>query len=175
MHKRLIMKNIFLLLITFTVLLQAQTLRPKTGCILAQVGNVEAYWINKEFKGVFSSVNYHPVAKEGINFKEILVGSSLEIEANSIATKISAKILNIQADKRIKTKPRTGTIDIELTINHIKKTITLIYSYHKEVMKALGVIHLADFRIEANKNNAEIEIGFTMHIKAILCAIAHKK
>jgi len=159
------MKKRMLLLLTLFTLSHAG------GCLLVQSGNLNVTW--KAYKtlakvgvgGSFTSVEYVPIAKEGENFRALLVGSTVSIDATQVdtgnpardktlvkmffkqlvSTTIDGKIVAIQADKHIKGKPYTGVLDIELSFNAKKMTIPMRYTYEKEQFHAQGTIDLFDF------------------------------
>ena len=141
------------------------------GCLLTQSNDMNVSW--KAYKtfaklgvgGQFTSVKYTPNAKEGKNFKELLVGSSVEIDITKVNTKnptrdktlvdmffkklkgktIQGKVTAIYPNKREKGKPYTGKLDISITMNEKTLTIPMSYHYDKEHFNAKGVIDLFDF------------------------------
>ncbi len=158
-------------LVAIATLANAELVAPKEGCILSQQGQVVVSW--KAYKtpskigvgGVFDKVKYHAIKPEGKNFKEILVGSSVDINTSSVNSKnegrdaklvnsffkllgdekITAKIVDITSNKRVAKEPRTGTVTVEVTMNGITKKVPMKYSYDKEIMKSEGVIDILDF------------------------------
>jgi len=182
----------------------------KSGCVLAQKGKVTVAW--KAYKtaskigvgGVFDKVDYTPVAKEGKNFRSILVGSSVKIDTSSVNSKnegrdvklvkfffeqmtgnIDAKITDIKADKKIKGKPRTGVVTLDVTMNGVKKSVPMKYSFADAVFSAKGVIDILDFSahkalssinkacfdLHKGKTWSDVTIAFTTNIEAILCNV----
>ncbi|MEA3418285.1 MAG: YceI family protein [Campylobacterota bacterium] len=159
------MKKILLALIVL------YTIGNAGGCLLTQPKEMNVDW--KSYKtlgkigvgGKFTAVNYTPVALEGKNFRELLVGSKVSIDTSKIDTgnperdktlvtfffnkmtggKIDAVIKDIKADERIKGKPRTGTVSVMITMNEKSLVIPMKYHYDKEHFKAEGTIDLADF------------------------------
>jgi len=108
------MKKLLILLLTLTSLYSS-------GCILAQQGEVKVSLKDIDFK----NVTYKAVAKEGKNFKDILVGSL--ISAKSKSNSLTATITDIKANKRVKKEPRTGTITMAITLNdkfHLSTNMT---------------------------------------------------
>ena len=194
------------LLSAFTATLQAD---PKTGCVLAQKGDVTAAWMAYKtplkvgVSGIFDNVKYKSVAKEGKNFREILVGSSVAIDTKSVnsknaprdaklvkfffnsmnSQKISAKIVDIKADERVKNKPRTGIVTLDITMNGVKKRVPMKYNFKDSVFSAKGVIDILDFSaqpalsainkacysLHQGKTWSDVTIAFTTHIEALLC------
>lgn len=144
----------------------------KTGCVLAQSGDVEVSWIGYKTPkkvgvgGVFDKVAYTPATKEGENFRTILVGSSVIIDSSSVNSKhadrdaklakfffgmmkdknINAKIVDIKADKKVKDAPRTGVVDVEIEMNGVKKVVPMTYSFADEIFEAKGNIDILDFQ-----------------------------
>jgi hypothetical protein len=201
-------KTIFTLFTLFT-------LSHAGGCVLVQSGDMNVTW--KAYKtlakvgvgGVFTSVKYTPIAKEGANFRELLVGSTVSIDATQIdtgnptrddtlvkmffkqlkSTTIEGKIVAMKADKRVKGKPYTGVLDVELTFNSKTLTIPMKYTYVKEYFSAEGTLDLFDFAandaltsinkscydLHKGKTWNDVSIGFTTNIKATLCKVDLKK
>ena len=201
------MKKIVLLMIMALALIASE----KSGCVLAQKGKVEVDW--KAYKtaskigvgGVFDSVKYTPFAKEGKNFRSILVGSSVKIDTSSVNSKnsgrdvklvtfffekmsdknIDAKIIDIKADPKLKGKPRTGIVTLDITMNGVKNTVPMKYSFSDGVFNAKGVIDIFDFSasdalksinkacyaLHKGKTWSDVSIGFTTKIEAILCNV----
>jgi polyisoprenoid-binding protein YceI len=165
------MKKLLFIFLSMGSLLFSQVTAPKSGCILSQEGDVKVSW--KAFKtpskigvgGVFKSVVYKSIASEGKNFKEILVGSSVEIDTKSVDSKnkdrdlklvnsffslmkdekIIAKIVDMTSNKRVKKEPRTGILSVEISMNGVTKSVPLSYVYNNGVMKATGYIDILDF------------------------------
>ena len=185
------------------------------GCLLVQDNTMNVRWDAYKtdsritVHGKFTDVQYTPKALEGKNFKELLVGSKVSIDSSKIDTaiisrddtivkfffnklstgKIEGIITDIIADERIKDKPRTGTIFVEITFNGKSKTIPMNYNYYKEDFSATGSINLADFSaLEAlasidkschdlykGKIWGDVTIKFNTTIKATLCDTDIKK
>ncbi len=141
------------------------------GCLLVQDNTMNVRW--DAFKtdsritvnGKFTDVKYTPNALEGKNFRELLVGSKVEIDSSKIDTAIVSRddtivdfffkklstgtiegtITDIKADEHVKGKPRTGTVTVDITLNGKTKSIVMNYNYYKEDFSATGTIELADF------------------------------
>jgi len=203
------MKKITLAFLIMFGLVTSAVASQKSGCILAQKGKIVVAWMayktpaKKGVSGVFDNAKYTPIAKDGKNFREILVGSKLSIDTSSVnsknkgrdaklvkfffekmsSKKIEAKIVNIKADKKVKGKPRTGVVTLEITMNNITKKVPMTYSFSNSVFSAKGTIDIFDF--SANKalisiNKAcfdlhqgktwnDVTIAFTTRIEAVLC------
>ncbi len=164
-------KSLVALLMAFSLLSNANA-SEKTGCVLAQSGDVEVSWIGYKTPkkvgvgGVFDKVAYTPATKEGENFRTILVGSSVVIDSSSVNSKhadrdaklakfffgmmkdknINAKIVDIKADKKVKDAPRTGVVDVEIEMNGVKKVVPMTYSFADEIFEAKGSIDILDFQ-----------------------------
>jgi polyisoprenoid-binding protein YceI len=184
--KGYIMNKIIFSLLTFSALSYAG------GCVLTQSDNIKVTW--KAYKtlaklgvaGEFTAVNYTPHKKEGKNFKELLVGSTVSIDISKIDTKnegrdktlvesffsklsgksIEGEIVSIKANKREKGKPYTGTLDLNISMNETSLLIPMNYIYEKENFKAEGIIDLFDFKAESalssiNKSCYELHKGKT--------------
>ena len=156
----------------FTLLFAAtSTLYAKSGCVLVQDGDLAVTW--KAFKtpdkigvsGKLPAVVYTPAAKEGPNFKTLLVGSTVTIDTTHVDSgnaprdaklvkffftkmseaKITGKITDIQANPRKKGEPYTGTLSVSLTMNGKTVPAQMKYSYENGTFSAHGTIELADF------------------------------
>jgi len=209
------MKRLFIAMTVFALSMSAESTATKGGCILSQKGSIAVGWeafktpAKKGVSGVFDTIKYSPIKNEGKNFKEILVGSTIDIDTNSIDSKnkgrdaklvakffklfsseqIRAKVTDIKATSKQGTKPKTGTIFVDITMNGITKNVPMSYSYDKGVMQAKGYIDLFDFQAQkalASINQAcfdkhqgktwnDVAINFTMPISADLCNTQIKK
>ena len=166
------MKKLFLASLLLSTALFAEQATLKTGCVLSQEGAVVVGW--KAYKtpaklgvgGLFDDITYKAAKKEGKNFKEILIGSSVLINTNSVnshnegrdkklvasffkllgSKTIDAKILDIKQTSEKKERPRKGVITTSITMNGISKDIPMTYTYDKGTMKAEGFIDLFDFQ-----------------------------
>jgi polyisoprenoid-binding protein YceI len=180
------MKNILFSLITVATLSHAG------GCVLTQSDDMNVTW--KAYKtlaklgvaGAFTDVNYKPNAKEGKNFKELLIGSTVSIDLTKIDTKneardktlvtnffsqlkgkiIEGKIVTIEAGKREKGKPYFGVINVNVTMNGKTLLIPMKYHFEKEHFQAVGTIDLFDFGANSalssiNKSCFELHKGKT--------------
>ena len=79
------MKQILLLLVFLSIISHAQEKAPKMGCILSQKGEVTFNWSEYTdekyaLEGSSKTVKYTAIKKEGSNFKEILVGSTIQAD-----------------------------------------------------------------------------------------------
>lgn len=166
------MKKILILLaVLFSFTYASQPVPKATGCILVQPGDVNVTW--KAYKtlgklgvgGKFTSVKYTPASKEGKNFRELFVGSTVEIDVSKIDTgnpsrdetlvkdffsmlkgkMIEGKIVDIKSDKHVRGKPRTGVMDAKITMNGKTLTIPMRFHYHKGLLDVTGTIDLLDF------------------------------
>ncbi|PHS57797.1 MAG: hypothetical protein COB17_04900 [Sulfurimonas sp.] len=165
------MKKVLLGIIISLMVVSGLVADEKSGCVLSQKGKIDVSW--KAYKtaskigvsGVFNKVTYTPVAKNGKNFREILVGSSVSIDTSSVNSKnksrdfklvsfffqkmstknINAKIIDIKADKKIKNQPRTGVVTLDVTMNGITKSLPMKYTYSNAIFEAKGVIDILDF------------------------------
>jgi hypothetical protein len=181
------------------------------SCILSQDGDVSVSW--KAYKtpakagvgGMFDSVKYTAVAPKGNNFREILVGSSVVIDTSSVNSKnsgrdvklvkfffekmstknITAKIVDIKSDKRMRGKPKTGVMSVAVTMNGVTKNVPMKYSFNKGDLSATGNIDLIDFSaskalssineacfdLHQGKTWSDVTIGFKTNIKFELCNV----
>lgn len=136
---------------------------PKTGCILAQQGEVKVAWEdNNNLSGEFKNVIYNPIKVEGPNFRTILVGSKIVL--NTKPSKTILEIVSITADKRIKGQPRTGDITMKIQ-NDSKQEFNMKYSFANNLMEANGNVNFLDYK----------NISFKINISAILCAAPKSK
>ncbi len=181
-----------------------------TGCVLVQPNTMNVNW--KAYKtlgkigvgGKFTSVTYTPHALEGKNFKELLVGSKVNIDLSKIDTgnpgrdetlvksffsvlkgkAITAEIVDIKkTDKHEKGKPRTGNLDVKITMNEKTLTIPMKYIYTDGKFNANGTIDLLDFAagnalssinkscydLHKGKTWSDVSIGFSTTVEATLC------
>jgi len=209
------MKKILLSLITLISLSYA-TQPAATGCVLVQPSNMNITW--KAYKtlgklgvgGKFTAVKYTPAALEGKNFKELFVGSKVSIDVSKIDTgnpgrdetlvkdffslfkgkMIEGEITKIKkTDKHVKGKPRTGNIDVKITMNEKTLTIPMTYVYSEGKFDAKGTIDLFDFAandaltsinkscfdLHKGKTWSDVSIGFSTTIEATLCNVKIKK
>ena len=154
------MKQILtLLLIASTLLFSAET-KPKAGCILSQDGKVTINWLKTDNnQGNFEKVDFIPILKEGINFREIFVGSKIKI--NSATKPITLEITNISSNPRIKPNPRTGIISFTVLEDDINQKINMNYIYDKNIMNIKSKVNIYDFNM----------LNIKIKIKAILCNV----
>ncbi len=141
------MEKIFTILLLISLSLFGSSHKAQS-CELSQVGDVSLFL---EGHGRFAKTNYTPVQKSGKNFKAIFVGSTINIEG------IKITILDIQADKRIKGKPRTGKLLVHMHTDRTDEEISMKYTYSK------GDFNAAGFTKQGN------EISFALKIEALLC------
>ena len=205
------MKKIILAIVIALGLTSSVSAAQKSGCVLAQKGEVTAAWMAYKtaskigVSGTFDKVDYKAVAKEGKNFREILVGSSVSIDTSSVNSKntgrdvklvkfffeqmnsntITAKITDIKADKKLKGKPRTGVVTLNVTMNGVTKSVPMKYSFADSVFSAKGTIDIFDFSaskalssinkacfdLHKGKTWNDVTIAFTTNIEAILCNV----
>jgi polyisoprenoid-binding protein YceI len=187
-----------------------------TGCVLVQPNNINVSW--KAYKtlgkipvsGKFTAVKYVPHALEGKNFKELFVDSKVSIDISKIDTgnpsrdetllksffsllkgkTIEGHIVSIKkTDKHEKGKPRTGTLDVKLTLNEKTLIIPMQYIYNNGKFDALGTIDLLDFAakdaltsinencydLHQGKTWNDVTIGFSTTVEATLCNVKTKK
>jgi len=168
------MKKILLALIFLMLSLHATSKPPKMGCILAQQGEVKLHWTIYGDKKLAdeansTSVTFLPIQKEGKNFREILVGSS--IKADYQDKTLLAKFLHIQSKKRIAKGPRQGIILFNITLNTVNKDVPMIYFYQTGAMNIKGYINLKDFNL--SKKDMYVELMFDLHINSLVCAVSH--
>lgn len=202
--------------ILFSLLVLFSISHAQTCCVLVQPSDMNVTW--KAYKtlgkigvgGQFTAVKYTPAALEGKNFKELFIGSKVSIDTTQITTgnvprdetlvkmffqklkptTIDAKITNIKkTDKHTKGKPRTGMIDVEITMNGQTLTIPMQYRYSEGHFQATGTIDLFDFAasdalasinkgcydLHEGKTWSDVAIGFSTTIKTTLCDVKIKK
>jgi hypothetical protein len=133
------MKKIILAIVMVLGFISSVSASSKSGCVLAQKGKITVAWTAYKtaskigVSGTFDKVDYKAVAKDGKNFREILVGSSVNIDTSSVNSKntgrdvklvkfffkqmdsntMNAKITDIKADKKLKDKARTGVVTLD--------------------------------------------------------------
>ncbi|WP_295418090.1 YceI family protein [Sulfurovum sp.] len=186
------------------------------GCTLVQPSDMNVTW--KAYKtlgklgvgGQFTAVKYTAHQLEGKNFRELFVGSKVSIDISKINTgnpardetlvknffgklkdkTIEAKIVDIKkTDKHVKGKPRTGTVNVEITMNEKTLIVPMKYHYSQEHFQATGTIDLFDFGasdalasinkscydLHKGKTWNDVTIGFSTTVKATLCNVEIKK
>lgn len=166
------MKQILLLLVFLSIISHAQEKAPKMGCILSQKGEVSFNWseYTDEKYAIESSsktVKYTAIKKEGSNFKNILVGSTIETDFKG--KKLLAKITHIQSKKRIERGPRHGVIEMNISVNNITKTMPFVYFYEAGDLLIKRNINLKEFNLSSKKMYAELR--FEIHIYSVVCAV----
>ena len=165
------MKKVILVIVMVLGLTSSVSASSKSGCVLAQKGKVTVAWTAYKtaskigVSGTFDKVDYKRVVKSGKNFREILVGSSVNIDTSSVNSKntgrdvklvkfffkqmnentMNAKITDIKADKKLKGKARTGVVTLDVTMNGVTKSVPMKYSYDSGVFSAKGNIDIFDF------------------------------
>jgi len=143
----------------------------KGSCDFSQDGAFKVGFIayktsaKKGVGAVFDNVKYAPIAKSGENFKEMLVGSSVVIDTNSVNSNnkgrdvklvkfffkqmkestIKAKIIDSKAIKVTRGDPKKGTLLTEITMNGVTNKVPMSYVLNKGKLSATGVIDLFDF------------------------------
>ena len=142
-------KALFVLLITLSLCNAAEMGLKGGSCTLAQEGDVSLNYKNK----FYTDVKYTPKAKSGKNFREILVGSIIDVD------NIKIKIIDYKPNKRIKGKPKTGVFIVETTIDSTKTSSTMSYIFDAGIMSVTGIIN-------------GTSIGFWTKIKYTLCSVS---
>jgi len=146
------MKKIVLVVFILISMLTYVNASSKGSCLLSQKGDFKIEVNNTKVK---SKIKYTPIAKNGESFRSILVGSYLAFITDD-NKKIEIIITDIKADPRIKKKPRTGYITLDVKINN-KNTITpLKYSFEDGIFNIDGKVD-------------DLNINITTRIEAILC------
>ena len=145
----IMIKALFILLITFSLGNATEMGLKGGGCILAQEGAVSLNYKNK----FYTNAKYTSASKSGKNFREILVGSVVEVD------NLKIKIIDYKPNKRIKGKPKTGVFMVETIINGAKTSSTMSYIFDAGIMSVTGVL-----------NNTTI--GFWTKIKYTLCSVS---
>lgn len=148
------MKKIIISVLIALSIVSSLSASQKSGCVLAQKGEVKVKVDNVQ---VTSKVKYRSIAKEGENFRSILVGSQIDFNTSD-NKKIKIKITDIKADPRIKGKPRTGIIALDVKINNKKNNISVKYSFSDNI-----------FSVDAMVD--KLNISFSTKIEAILCNV----
>jgi len=156
----------------FSLITLASLLSAEGGCVLVQSNDMNVTW--KAYKtlakigvgGAFTNVTYKATKKEGKNFQELLVGSTVSIDLTKIDTKnsgrdktlvenffgklkgatIDGKIVSIKADPKENGKIiYHGGVDVNISMNGQSVIVPMRYDYKKENFKAKGTIDLFDF------------------------------
>ncbi|HHH37926.1 MAG TPA: YceI family protein, partial [Epsilonproteobacteria bacterium] len=99
--------------------------------------------------------------------------------------KIEGEIQSIQADPYSKGQPRTGIMDVMITMNGKSLLIPMKYHYEKEYFEASGTIDLGDFmalpalasinkscyELHKGKTWRDVSIAFSTTVTASLCDV----
>jgi hypothetical protein len=170
--EKLLMKQILLLLVFLSVISNASEKEPKMGCILSQKGEVTFNWseyTDEKYALEDSSktVKYTAIKKEGSNFREILVGSTIQTKIKG--KNLLAKITHIQSKKRIGRGARHGLIEMDVSINSITKTIPFVYFYEDGNLLLKRNINLKEFNLASEKEYLELRFGIPIYFA--LCAV----
>lgn len=166
------MKQILLLLVFLSIISHAQEKAPKMGCILSQKGEVSFNWSEYTsekyaLEGSSKIVKYTAIKKEGSNFNQILVGST--IQTNFKGQNLLAKITEIQSKKRIGRGARHGVIEMDISLNNIIKTMPFVYFYKDGELQLKRNINLKEFNLSNEKVYAELR--FEIPIYFALCEV----
>jgi len=154
------MKKILIFLMIISSLVFSAQNTKKAGCILSQDGKVIVNWESTDGKvGTFKEVDFIPIRKEGVNFKEVFVGSKIKI--NSVTKTITLEIIDITSNPRVKPDPRTGTITFTVLEKSISQKIKMNYVYDKNTMNIKGKTNIYDFNM----------LDLKIKLKAILCNV----
>ena len=147
------MKLLFIILTITTLLLADVQMGLKGGsCTLAQKGQVTMNYNTN----IYTDVAYSANKKSGKNFREIFVGSSM-----NVGKKIQLKILDYKPNKRIKGKPKTGIFMANVTRENKSTTIQMAYIFDKGIMSATGIVN-------------ETTVGFFTRVDYSFCTVSRK-
>ena len=122
------------------------------GCKLAQAGAIQLNIANI----TYPNASYSASAKSGKNFREIFVGSTINVKETQL------KIVDYKPNKRVRGKPKTGVFMVEVTTPSLSKTITMAYIFDAGIISATGVFNRAS-------------LGFTTKVDYSLCSVSIKK
>jgi hypothetical protein len=168
------MNKTVIALTILSTLIFAKPLPPKMGCILAQKGDVTAQWsvygdAKLAVESKSDSVKYTAIKKEGKNFNEILIGSTIQTDFQN--KQLVAKIIHIQSKKRIARGPRHGVMVFNILLNGVSKDVPTVYFYKTGDMSMKGLINLKDFKL--SDKDTYTELIFELKINSIVCAVKH--
>ena len=121
------------------------------SCTLAQEGAVTVVFNDR----VIKNANYTAVAKSGKNFRDIFIGSLIELDND-----LDIKIIDYKPNKRIKGQPKTGVFMVELKNNSKVKTIQMSYIFDDGVMNVIGTTDkkLIAFSTKVNYSLCSVKI-----------------
>ena len=122
------------------------------GCTLAQEGEVQVNIADK----VYSNASYKAAAKSGKNFREIFVGSVINVKDTQL------KIVDYIPNKRMKGKPKTGVFMVETKTTTGTKNISMTYIFDSGMISATGILNGSS-------------IGFFSKVNYSLCSVSIKK
>lgn len=166
------MKQILLLLVFLSIITYAQEKVPTMGCILSQKGEVSFNWseytsVKYALENSSKKVTYTAIKKEGSNFNQILIGST--IQADFKGKKLLAKITYIQSKKRIGRGARHGVIEMDISVNNITKTMPFVYFYKDGDLQLKRNINLKEFNLSDEKLYSELRFGIPIYFA--LCEV----
>lgn len=203
-------KAVISLILAVTVTFAAN-LNLHNSCSYSQEGNMivnfEAYKTPDKIgvKGAFDSVEFKPAKLSGEKLSDIFVGSSVVINTKSVnsnnkkrdaklmkfffdnlkSENIKGKITEIQPDKTLSDKSKTGVFIANITMNGVSKDIPLKYTYSNDILTAIGTIDILDFNankalsaineacydLHKGKTWSSVTIGFSTRVKFELCYV----
>lgn len=150
------MKKIILVVFMLASMFTYVNASPKGSCLLAQKGDFKVEIDNIEVK---SKIKYISIIGKGESFRSIFVDSHLSFTTED-NKKIEIMITDIKADPRVKKKPRTGYITVDIKVNNKNIIVPLKYSFKDGI-----------FNMNGKVDNLNIKnINITTKIEAILCS-----
>ena len=148
------MKKIIISVLIALSIVSSVSASQKSGCVLAQKGEVKVKVDNVQ---VTSKVKYISIATAGENFRSILVGSQIVFNTSD-KKNVKMKITDIKADPKVKGKPRTGSVTLNVKIDNKKKDVSMKYSFSDNLFSVDGMVD-------------KLNISFNTKIEAILCNV----
>jgi len=146
--------------------------------------------------GHFTDVSYKGAHQNAKDLQALLTGSSVSIAVASVDSNnkgrdekllnaffkqmagpdIAATVRSLKSDSGAD----TGIVTVAVVMNGVTRDVPMKYSYADNILSASGVIDLADFKAQAalesintacydlhqGKTWSDVEIGFTMPVKA---------
>jgi hypothetical protein len=125
------MKKIFFVILLFISSLYGVEMGRSGGCTLTQSEKIKLGYDAITLQ----HTKYQTNQKVGKNFRELFVGTKLEVTLPSTGKKLTAKVLDYKPNKRIKGKPKTGVFIVRFEYDGKEKTIILPYIFERGVMK----------------------------------------
>ena len=155
-------KILFSMMLLISVASSQEMGKSGGGCTLAQQGEFKVGYNEV----TLTDVKYIAKAPSGANFREIFVGSYVEIANKNPDNVLKAEIMDYKPNKRMKGKPKTGLFIVKISMKTGMTILPMKYSFDAGVMKASAVIE-SPFA----KEKKNLKIWFETDVKYSLCYV----